>query len=86
MKKQEWIKVNFPKNQEEFANGNGEGMWVIVDAETKADYDTDKSGGRYTGVLDNEPFERIGYKLGDTVEFEMRGTNRPVAFLKQEAA
>lgn len=30
------VKVNFPKTQDEFEQGFGEGMWVIVDDATHA--------------------------------------------------
>jgi len=73
------IKVNFPLMAEDYVSGNGEGMWVRVDAETKAAYDADASGGRYIGVLDNDSFYNPGLNHGVLVPFEMRGEYRPVA-------
>lgn len=73
------IMVNFPLTAEDFASGNGEGVWVKVDAETKAVYDADASGGQYVGVLDNDSFYYPGLNHGALIPFEMRGEYRPVA-------
>lgn len=78
-KMSEYIKVNFPLTEEDFNRGNGEGMWVLVDAATKADYDKDATGKGYVGILDNDSLYYPGLKHGDVVPFEMRGESRPVA-------
>lgn len=75
----EYIQVNFPLTAEDFAAGNGEGMWVLVDPETAAAYDADAAGGSYIGILDNDSIYYPGLNAGATVRFEMRGKNRPVA-------
>lgn len=72
------IKVNFPLTAEDFAAGNGEGMWVLVDEETKAAHDADETGGVYTGILDNDSIYYPSLKAGATIQFEMRGESRPV--------
>ena len=74
-----YIKVNFPLTAEDFAAGNGEGMWVLVDEETKAAHDADETGGVYTGILDNDSIYYPGLNAGAVVQFELRGENRPVA-------
>lgn len=76
----EHIKVNFPPTAEDFASGNGEGMWVLVDPETKAAHDADATGGSYAGILDNDSIYFPGLGHGDAVRFEMRGEYLPVAF------
>lgn len=78
----EYVKVNFPLTAENFAAGNGEGMWVLVDKETKAAYDADKTGGVYTGILDNDSIYFPGLNAGAEVRFEMRGESRPVALFE----
>lgn len=80
----ECIKVNFPKTVENFATGSGEGMWVLVDPETKEDYDNDISGGSYVGILYNDSVDFPGLVCGSVVHFEMRGKNRPVVFFPVE--
>lgn len=72
------IKVNFPDSQEAFEYGAGEGMWVIVDDDTKAAHDADVEGGVYHGVLDNDSWYWSGLEHGANVVFEMRGDKRPV--------
>lgn len=75
----EYIKVNFPLTEEEYISGNGEGMWVLVDPETKKAHDEDASGGRHFGVLDNDSVYYPDLKHGTVFPFEMRGNSRPVA-------
>lgn len=77
-----YIKVNFPLTAESFAAGNGEGMWVLVDRETKAAHDADETGGVYTGILDNDSIYYPSLNAGAVVWFEMRGENRPVAIFE----
>ena len=83
----EYIKVNFPLTEEDYKTGNGEGMWVLVDHETKRAHDEDAMGGRYYGILDNDSLYYPGLEAGTVFPFEMRGENRPVAdyhgFLEQ---
>lgn len=75
----EYIKVNFPLTESDFNSGNGEGMWVLVDPETKKAHDEDAAGGTYFGVLDNDSVYYPGLDHGTVVPFEMRGEKRPVA-------
>lgn len=75
----EHIMVNFPLTAEDFAAGNGEGMWVLVDPDTKAAHDADAVGGGYIGLLDNDSFYYPGLNHGTLFPFEMRGECRPVA-------
>ncbi len=75
----EYIKVNFPLTVEDFAAGNGEGMWVLVDKETKEAHDKDVSGGEWVGILSNDSIYFPGLRCGEVVRFEMRGEYRPVA-------
>lgn len=72
------IKVNFPESAEKYEAGNGEGMWVVVDNETKAAHDSNAEGGQYWGILDNDSFYWRGLIHGARVPFEMRGEFRPV--------
>ena len=72
------IKVNFPESAEKYEAGNGEGMFVIVDNETKAAHDSNATGGEYWGILDNDSCYWRGLVHGARVPFEMRGEYRPV--------
>jgi len=75
----QYIKVNLPLTEEDYQSGNGEGVWVIVDNKTKADYYHDAYGPGFVGMLANDSFYYPGLCCGDSVEFEMRGDKRPVA-------
>ncbi len=70
------IKVNIPRTEKEFLEGNGTGVWVLVDPETFRDYANNVDGGVYVGILDD-----ICGALNpcDAIFFTMRGANRPVA-------
>ena len=72
----EHIRVNVPRTEQDYHAGNGEGVWVLVDCETKRAYDADVVGGRYVGLLDNDSLDH-----GTEITFEMRGVFRPVAIL-----
>lgn len=74
-----YIKVNLPPTEENYRAGNGEGVWVLVDPDTKRDYDLDVAGGKYIGKLDNDSIYYPGLNAGELVPFEMRGPSRPVA-------
>lgn len=76
-----YIKVNLPLDKESFERGNGEGVFVIVDDETKKMYDENASGGRHSGVLDNDSVYYPSLRCGTVIYFEFRGENRPVALL-----
>ena len=80
-----YIQCNLPLTEEDYRSGNGEGVWVIVDSETKQAYDQDAEGSGYRGILDNDSYNYPGLCHGEEVEIEMRGENRPViplSFLK----
>ena len=72
------IKANLPASKEADKEGNGEGVFLQVDAETKKAYDTDERGGMYTGILDNDSTYFPALEHGTRVPLTMRGKNRPV--------
>ena len=79
-----YIKVNIPLTEKDYRSGNGEGVWVEVDQETKAAHDRDAIGSGYHGILANDSLYYPGLSCGDMIEFEMRGENRlvvPLEFL-----
>lgn len=76
------IKVNLPPSEEAEATGNGEGVWVLVDTETKAVHDAEARGGNYEGVLDNDSYYYPGLTHGTFIKFTLRGDKRPVASYK----
>lgn len=75
----EHIMVNLPLTERDYLAGNGEGVWVLVDPETKKAHDTDATGEGYIGILDNDSFYYPGLNHGELLPFEMRGECRPVA-------
>lgn len=75
----EYIKVNLPLTEKDYAAGNGEGVWVLVDPETKKAHDEDAIGGLYVGILSNDSCYYPGLNCGELLPFEMRGERRPVA-------
>lgn len=74
----ELIKINLPSNEESYKSGNGEGCWALVDEQTKADHDNDKTGSGYEAILDNNSVYYTGLNAGTKVPIEMRGEYRPV--------
>lgn len=78
----EYIKANLPANAAEYEAGNGEGVFVLVDAATKEAHDADATGAGYTGILDNDSFYYRGLDHGVQIPLEMRGVNRPVVPLE----
>lgn len=72
------IKANIPADRTEYENGNGEGVFVIIDGEALEAYESDATGGGYTGILDNDSFNYSDLTHGAIVPLEMRGANRPV--------
>lgn len=77
--KKKHIKVNIPRTVEEYKHGDGEGVWVIVDTETKRDHDEDIAGGVYYGILDDRCGNYPALSPCDVIFFTMRGPERPVA-------
>ncbi len=73
-----FIKVNFPSSEKSYADGSGEGMWVVVDEATFKDHESCKRGRFYHGVLANDSIYYEGLSCGMTVPFELRGESRPV--------
>ena len=73
-----YIKVNLPNSPTACEHGTGEGVYVLVDAATKRDYDANAEGGEYEGILDNDSLYWLGLEHGEMVPFEMRGEYRPV--------
>ena len=72
------IKVNLPETEDDYIDGNGEGVWVLVHEDAKIAYDTDASEGTYIGILDNDSIYYPHMKHGMAVVIEMRGEHRPV--------
>ena len=58
-----YIQVNLPLTEQDYMTGNGEGVWVLVDLETKHAYDADAEGAGYVGILDNDN-ALCGFSLG----------------------
>ena len=79
-----YIKGNLPPSAEAYEYGSGEGVYFIVDAETKAAYDADepKSDRVYYGILDNYSISFPGLAPGEKLPLEMRGDQRPVVPLE----
>lgn len=72
------IKANLPANQSDYATGNGEGCFFLVDDEAKKAYDTDEEGTVYEGILDNDSAYYPSLYHGMRMPLEMRGEFRPV--------
>ena len=72
------IKANLPTSQEGDKQGNGEGVFVLIDEETKKAYNNDQAGGLYTAILDNDSIEWPELKPGTRIPLTLRGTFRPV--------
>lgn len=72
------IKVNLPFSEEDYKIGAGEGCFVIVDDDTFKDYEANKTGGKYPGILHNNSLVYPRFVNGARVMIELRGENRPV--------
>lgn len=73
-----YVKVNLPYDEDDYINGNGEGVWVLVDDKTKAEYDSESAQGTHIGILDNDSLYHPKFVHGMAVVIEMRGEKRPV--------
>ena len=73
-----YIKANLPATEEDYKQGYGEGVFIIVTPEIKEAYNNDESGTTYNGILDNDSIYYIGLEHGEQIPFEMRGELRPV--------
>mgnify|MGYP006900619147 CR=1 FL=1 len=73
-----YIKVNIPLTEMDYLAGNGEGVWVEVDEETRRAYDENVEGKGFRGILSNDSVYYPGLMCGQVIPFEMRGENRPV--------
>ena len=76
----EYIKVNLPKNENDYISGTGEGVFVKVKEYVKKAYDDDEIGIYYSGILDNDSVYYPELKRGTLIPIEMRGKNRPVCY------
>lgn len=74
----EYIKANLPPTEGDYITGNGEGVFILVDAATKEAHDSDATGAGYSGILDNDSIYYKGLRHGEIVLLEMRGETRPV--------
>ena len=74
----EYIKVNLPDTLEAYEHGNGEGVWCLVDAETKRAHDENMTGGGYVALLDNDSWYWRGLMHGAELPIELRGDYSPV--------
>lgn len=74
----EYIKVNLPETEDDYIDGNGEGVWVLVDEKAKTAHDTDVNEGTYLGILANDSVYYPHMTFGSAVVIEMRGSQRPV--------
>lgn len=74
------VKANLPPGAEEYQQGNGEGVWVLVDKATEALHDQDGTGTA-AAFLANWPVTYPRMVWGDPVELELRGVKRAVVRL-----
>lgn len=79
-----YFKVNLPSSIEDFTTGNGEGVWC-------------KSTRKYTDMANSKDFNNVtilveilndslyykGLMCGDIIPVELRGCNRPVAYINE---
>lgn len=73
-----YIKVNLPVTENDYIDGCGESVFVLVDEKTKEAHDSNQNGGSYNGLLDNDSLYYKGLKHSVIIPFEMRGEYRPV--------
>ena len=73
-----YIKVNFPKTEEGYIEGAGEGCYCIIDKYDKEAYDMNAHNAIIEGVLDNVCSNYKGLNPGQVVPIELRGDKRPV--------
>ncbi len=82
-----FIKGNLPDSWEKYGSGNGEGIWIVVDSETKRAHDADKGEGTFFAFLANHSIyhPELNVKAlnaqemtATSIPFEFRGSSRPV--------
>lgn len=75
----EYIKVNLPASQEDYRNGDGELVWVLVTEDVKKAYfNADEEGTSYTAILDDDSVYYPGLVRGTEMPIEMRVEDIPV--------
>ena len=74
------LKANLPPGLPEYEQGNGEGVWVLVDKATETLHDQDGTGTA-PAFLANWPVTYPRMTWGDPVELELRGEKRAVVRL-----
>jgi len=81
------IQANLPRDWASYHSGNGEGIWVVIDDETRKTWNSDKADGTFYAIpcVMSVYYPQLSRKLVDTkkelltpLEFEYRGAKRPV--------
>ena len=73
-----YIKVNLPETENDYKDGNGEGVWALVDDTCKKAYDNDSDCCTFIGILCNDSIYYPYMTYVTAVVIEMRGERRPV--------
>lgn len=75
----EYIHVFLPASQEDYRNGDGELVWVLVTEDVKkAYYNTDEECTSYTAILDDDSIYYPKLVRGTEMPIEMRVEDIPV--------
>lgn len=77
------IKVNLPRNRDDFIGGNGEGVWVSVSEDVVQKDSDNLTNVKCIGKLENDSIYYPALKVGMEVIFELRGENRAVALIDE---
>lgn len=81
----DYQRINIPHNKKAHEDGSGEGVWALFEETDLARYHSDDSEGKAHVILSNNSFffpEQIC--VGDVIEIEFRGADRPVMTWKGE--
>ena len=79
-----YTKGNLPGSLEAYRRGNGEGIFIMVDLQTNNKLNKDQTSGTFFGFSANDSIyypslnEEAFGETSKAIEFEFRGTKRPV--------
>ena len=74
----ERLKAFIPACAKEYKDGSGELCFFLVSEELKAAYEKEATGGNYTGILDEQPFNYDELKPGQELPLKLQGIDAPI--------
>lgn len=74
----ERLKVFIPATAEAYKKGYGELCYFLVNEDVIAAYDREAKGGKYSGILDEQPLFYPELKPGQELPLKLQGIDNPI--------